>query len=181
MSVIVSDETGNAKHVSPGEEGSFARSGYIPIGYYNDPHKTAETILVVDGRKWLLLGDEAILEKDGTITVLGRGSNCINTGGEKVFPEEVEQGLKANPEIYDCLVVGLPGKRYGNMVAAVVVPKEGAKLDLSSVQLHARQHIAGYKLPRELHIVEEVPRTPSGKPEYPKALELVVSRKFLSL
>ena len=101
MSVITDVEGEPHRHVEPGEMGIFARSGYIPVGYYNDPVKTAKTIVEVDGKAWLLLGDEARLEEDDSITVYGRGSNCINTGGEKIFPEEVEQALKANPR---CLI-----------------------------------------------------------------------------
>ena len=179
MSVINYDESGVAQHVNPGEEGIFSRSGYIPIGYYNDIEKTAKTILDIEGKSWLLLGDEARLEDDGTITVFGRGSNCINSGGEKVFPEEVEQALKINPHIYDCLVVGIPDDRYGNLVAAVVAPKEGSSLDLHSMQLEVRKHVAGYKVPRQLHLVADVPRTPSGKPDYPKALQLALSNEFI--
>ncbi len=179
MSVINYDDSGLAKHASPGEEGIFSRSGHIPIGYYNDKEKTAKTILDIEGKNWLLLGDEARLEDDGTITVFGRGSNCINSGGEKVFPEEVEQALKINPDIYDCLVVGIPDDRYGNLVTAVVAPKPGRSLDLNSLQLHVRAHVAGYKVPRQLHLVEYVPRTPSGKPDYPKALQLALSNEFV--
>ena len=179
MSVINYDESGSAQHVDLGEEGIFSRSGYIPIGYYNDPEKTAKTILNIDGKSWLLLGDEARLEDDGTITVFGRGSNCINSGGEKVFPEEVEQALKINPHIYDCLVVGIPDDRYGSLVAAVVAPNEGSSLDLHSVQLEVRKYLAGFKVPRQLHLVADVPRTPSGKPDYPKALQLALSNEFI--
>ena len=155
--------------------GIFARSGYIPVGYYNDPVKTAKTIVEVDGQAWLLLGDEARLEEDNSITVFGRGSNCINTGGETVFPEEVEQALKANPAIFDCLVVATPDERFGSKVTALVAPRGDAVLTLAAVQEDARKYIAGYKVPRELHVVEEVPRAPSGKPAYPKALEIALS------
>ena len=161
-----------------GETGIFSRSGYIPVGYYNDPEKTARTIVEVDGTPWLLLGDEARLEEDNTITVFGRGSNCINSGGEKIFPEEVEQALKANPAIFDCLVVATPDERFGSQVTAVVAPRGNAAIDLASVQEDARKHIAGYKLPRELHVVDEVPRAPSGKPAYPKALEIALSGRY---
>ena len=121
MSVITDDEGEPHRHVAPGEMGIFARSGYIPVGYYNDPVKTAKTIVEVDGKPWLLLGDEAQLEDDNSITVFGRGSNCINTGGEKVFPEEVEQALKAHPDIFDCLVVGTPDERFGSKVSGCSV------------------------------------------------------------
>lgn len=179
MSVITDEEGQPHRHVAPGEMGIFARSGYIPVGYYNDPVKTAKTIVEVDGKAWLLLGDEARLEEDNSITVYGRGSNCINTGGEKVFPEEVEQALKANPGIFDCLVVGAPDERFGSRVVAVVAARGDAVLDLAAVQEDARKYVAGYKLPRELHVVDEVPRAPSGKPAYPRALEIALSGEYL--
>ena len=175
MSVISDVEGEPHRHVAAGEMGIFARSGYIPVGYYNDPVKTAKTIVEVDGKPWLLMGDEARLEDDNSITVYGRGSNCINTGGEKVFPEGVEQALKANPGIFDCLVVGVPDERFGSRVAAVVSARGDARLDLASVQEEARNYVAGYKVPRELHVVDEVPRAPSGKPAYPKALEIALA------
>ena len=175
MSVISDVEGEPHRHVAAGEMGIFARSGYIPVGYYNDPVKTAKTIVEVDGKPWLLLGDEALLEDDNSITVYGRGSNCINTGGEKVFPEEVEQALKANPGIFDCLVVGVPDDRFGSWVAAVVSARGDTRLDLASGQEEARTYVAGYKVPRELHVVDEVPRAPSGKPAYPKALEIALA------
>jgi len=177
MSVITDVEGEPNQHVAPGDMGIFARSGYIPVGYYNDPVKTAKTIVDVDGQAWLLLGDEARLEEDNSITVYGRGSNCINTGGEKVFPEEVEQALKANPAVFDCLVVAIPDERFGSRVAAVVARRGNAEVSLAALQEDARNYIAGYKLPRELHIVDEVPRAPSGKPAYPKALEIALAGK----
>jgi acyl-CoA synthetase (AMP-forming)/AMP-acid ligase II len=173
---VVSDVEGQPHlHVKPGDMGIFARSGFIPVGYYNDPEKTAKTIVEVDGKPWLLLGDEARLEDDGSITVYGRGSNCINSGGEKIFPEEVEQALKAHPDIFDCLVVATPDERFGSKVTAVAAVRGDAQLNLESVQEEARKHIAGYKVPRELHVVEVVPRAPSGKPAYPKALEIALA------
>ncbi|TDG14079.1 acyl-CoA synthetase [Seongchinamella unica] len=175
MSVISDHEGEPHAHVAPGEMGIFARSGYIPVGYYNDPEKTAKTIVEVEGKPWLLLGDEARLEEDNSITVYGRGSNCINSGGEKIFPEEVEQALKANPAIFDCLVVATPDERFGSRVAAVVALRGDSSITLEQLQADARQHIAGYKLPRELHVVDEVPRAPSGKPAYPKALEIALA------
>ena len=113
---------------------------------------------------------------EGTIKRLtDRGFGFINTGGEKVFPEEVEQALKANPDIFDCLVVGVPDERFGSRVAAVVSPRGDAQLSLATVQGEARKYIAGYKIPRELHVVAEVPRAPSGKPAYPKALAIALA------
>jgi acyl-CoA synthetase (AMP-forming)/AMP-acid ligase II len=179
MSVISDDEGEAHRHVLPGETGIFSRSGYIPVGYYNDPVKTAKTFIEVEGETWLLLGDEARLEEDNTITVYGRGSNCINSGGEKVFPEEVEQALKANPGIFDALVVATPDERFGSKVTAIIASRGGADITLESVQEDARKHIAGYKLPRELHLVDEVPRAPSGKPAYSRALEIALAGEHL--
>ena len=174
MSVVSDVEGEPHRHVARGEMGIFARSGHIPVGYYNDPVKTARTIVDVDGTPWLLLGDEARLEEDDSITVYGRGSNCINSGGEKIFPEEVEQALKANPAIFDCLVVATPDERFGSKVTAVVALRGDSEVTLDAVQEDARNYIAGYKVPRELHVVDEVPRAPSGKPAYPKALEIAL-------
>tara|TARA_R110000823_G_scaffold291009_7_gene409367 strand:+ start:399 stop:2033 length:1635 start_codon:yes stop_codon:yes gene_type:complete len=173
---VLSDGGGEPyRHAKPGETGIFARSGHIPVGYYNDPEKTARTFIEVDGKTWLLTGDEARLEEDGSITVYGRGSNCINSGGEKIFPEEVEEAVKAHPDVFDCLVVDTPDDRFGSKVTAVVSTREGASVSLESIQAEARKHVAGYKVPRELHIVDEIPRAPSGKPAYPKARELALS------
>jgi len=133
----------------------------------------------VEDKIWLLTGDEAKLEDDNSISVYGRGSNCINSGGEKIFPEEVEQALKAHPKIFDALVVATPDDRWGSKVTAVVSTRDGAKVNLDSVQAEARKHIAGYKVPRELHLVTEVPRAPSGKPAYPEAEKIALSKQFL--
>tara|TARA_R100000005_G_scaffold59856_1_gene30565 strand:+ start:17280 stop:18908 length:1629 start_codon:yes stop_codon:yes gene_type:complete len=178
MSVLAQAEDGSYREVAHGEKGIFSRSGYIPVGYYNDPVKTAATFVPVNGTLWLLTGDEARLEQDNTITVYGRGSNCINTGGEKVFPEEVEQALKNHPAVFDCLVVGTPDERLGSKVTAVVALRDGHSLSLSSLQEEARKHVAGYKVPREVHVVAEVPRAPSGKPAYPKALDIALSGQY---
>ena len=180
MDVIASAEDGSHHHAAAGEMGIFARSGYIPVGYYNDPEKTAKTFVSVDDKTWLLTGDEARLEEDGSITVFGRGSNCINSGGEKIFPEEVEEALKAHPAVFDCLVVDAPDDRFGSRVAAVVALRGEETLSLESLQEEARKHVAGYKIPRELHLVDEIPRTPSGKPIYPRAREIALSGDYLA-
>ena len=173
---VISDVEGEPhRHVEPGEMGIFSRSGYIPVGYYNDPEKTAKTFIEVEGKTWLLTGDEARLEDDDSITVFGRGSNCINSGGEKIFPEEVEQALKAHPAIFDALVVATPDERWGSKVTAVIATRGGAQLSLEEVQQEARKHLSGYKVPRELHIVDQVPRAPSGKPNYAAAREIATS------
>jgi acyl-CoA synthetase (AMP-forming)/AMP-acid ligase II len=162
--------------VEPGSGvvGKLARSGNIPIGYYKDPEKTAKTFLTdADGKRWVVAGDFASLEADGTITLLGRGSVCINSGGEKIFPEEVEHVLKAHPAIYDVLVVGVPDDRWGQAVCAVLQVRDGAEVpSLDEVQEHARTHLARYKVPRHLVTVGEISRSPSGKPDYPWATDL---------
>jgi acyl-CoA synthetase (AMP-forming)/AMP-acid ligase II len=178
MDVITDVEGEPHAHVKPGETGIFARSGYIPVGYYNDPVKTAKTFIEVDGKTWLLTGDESRLEEDGSITVYGRGSNCINSGGEKIFPEEVEEAVKAHPQVFDCLVVDTPDDRFGSKVTAVIAVRDNSSVSLESIQQVAREHVAGYKVPRELHIVPEIPRAPSGKPAYPKAKEIALSGDY---
>ncbi|GAA2075024.1 acyl-CoA synthetase [Actinomadura alba] len=153
--------------VAPGEIGRLARSGHIPLGYYNDPDKTASTFFRdADGKRWSIPGDYATLNEDGTIVLLGRGSLVINTGGEKVYPEEVEVALKDHPGVYDVVVVGLPDERFGQRVAAVVAPVRGAELTLEELTEHCRDRLAGYKLPRQLQLVAEVQRTAVGKSDY---------------
>ena len=157
--------------VEPGSGvmGKLARSGNIPLGYYNDPQKTAETFVTVDGVRYAIPGDHATVEADGTITLLGRGSVSINSGGEKIFPEEVEAAVKSHPDVYDAVVVGLRDERWGERVVAVVELRLGASPTLEDVQAHCRTRIAGYKVPRQLCVVEQVQRSPSGKPDYPWA------------
>ena len=170
---VVLDE--NLEVVQPGSGvvGKVARKGNIPIGYYKDPVKTAETF-VTDrhGVRYAMPGDFAMLEADGTITLLGRGSVSINSGGEKIFPEEVEAAVKSHPDVYDCIVVGVPDERWGQRVAAVVQTRDGGVPELESLQEHCRTKIAGYKVPREVHVVPEIRRSPSGKPDYPWAKEV---------
>ncbi len=157
--------------VEPGSNviGRVARSGDIPLGYYGDPRKTAETFVEVDGTRYVIPGDLALVEADGSVTLLGRGSQSINSGGEKIFPEEVEAAVKSHPAVYDAVVVGVPDDRWGQRVAAVVQAREGMSPELASVQEHCRTKIAGYKVPRELHIVALMQRSPSGKADYPWA------------
>ncbi|MGW7368659.1 acyl-CoA synthetase [Streptomyces sp. NPDC054841] len=153
--------------VAVGEPGRIAQRGHVPLGYYNDPDKTAETFFQKGEERWVLLGDMATVDEGGVVTVLGRGSQCINTGGEKVYPEEVEQALKAHPDVYDALVAGVPDATWGNHVAAVVQLRAGASpLDLDSVQAHCRTRLAGYKIPRQLVITPAIQRSPSGKADY---------------
>ncbi|MEV6510082.1 acyl-CoA synthetase [Streptomyces sp. NPDC051642] len=162
--------------VAVGEIGRVAQCGHVPLGYYNDPRKTAETFFEKDGQRWVLLGDMATVDGEGVVTVLGRGSQCINTGGEKVYPEEVEQALKSHPDVYDALVAGVPDVRWGNHVAAVVQLRAGAERpSLDVIQTHCRTHLAGYKIPRQLVIAESIQRSPSGKADYRWAREVAVA------
>jgi acyl-CoA synthetase (AMP-forming)/AMP-acid ligase II len=161
--------------VAPGSGvmGRLARTGHIPLGYYKDEAKTAERFVTVGGVRYVLPGDLATVEEDGRITVYGRGSNCINTGGEKVFPEEVEEALKAHPDVFDALVVGLADDRWMQRVAAVVQPRAGSHPSIDALQAHCRGLIAGYKVPRQIAIVPECARSPSGKPDYPWAKKIL--------
>lgn len=156
------------KPVAPGSGviGRVARSGHIPLGYYKDAAKSAETFVEIAGERWVLPGDLASIDADGNIVVHGRGSGCINTGGEKVFPEEVESAVVDCDDVADVVVVGVPDERWGQRVAAVVAPAPGASPDLETIQAHCRDHIAGYKVPRELILVDRVERSPSGKADY---------------
>ncbi|CAL9354514.1 acyl-CoA synthetase [Streptomyces sp. enrichment culture] len=162
--------------VAAGRVGRVAQCGHVPLGYYNDPAKTAETFFERDGERWVLLGDMATVDAEGVVTVLGRGSQCINTGGEKVYPEEVEQALKAHPDVYDALVAGVPDPRWGHHVAAVVQLREGAaRPSLEDIRTHCRDRLAGYKIPRQLVITDEVRRSPSGKADYRWAREVAAA------
>jgi acyl-CoA synthetase (AMP-forming)/AMP-acid ligase II len=163
---LVLDEDMNPLPPGTGHVGWLARKGRIPLGYYKDEEKTARTFMVKDGERYVMAGDMAILEADGTITLLGRGSLCINSGGEKIFPEEVEAALKSHPSVFDALVVGVPDEKWGERVAAVVQPRAGTSVLLEDLDKHCRTKIAGYKVPRELHLVDEIGRQPSGKPDY---------------
>ena len=165
-----------AGDVAPvGEVGLLARRGHVPIGYYKDAEKTAATFTELHGVRWAIPGDRAMIEDDGTITVLGRGSQCINTGGEKVFPEEVEAILKSHPDVFDAVVVGVPDERWGESVAAVVAPRAGHSVTLDRLSEYCRTALAGYKVPRRLVVVEMVERTPAGKPNYRWAKEIAVT------
>jgi len=149
-----------------GEEGIIARTGYLPTGYFGDEEKTRETFIEVDGQAYVLGGDAARVEHDGSITVLGRGSMCINTGGEKVYPEEVEVCLKTHVSVRDVLVVGISHERWGQQVAAVVSLHSGADESEEALQDFVRKTLAGYKVPRLIALVPEVSRSVVGKPDY---------------
>jgi acyl-CoA synthetase (AMP-forming)/AMP-acid ligase II len=158
-----------------GTIGRLARGGSVPVGYYKDPAKSAATFLVIDGARYSVPGDFARIEEGGRVTLLGRGSNCVNTGGEKVYPEEVEMAIKGHPAVYDTLVVGVPDEKYGQAVAAVVELREGETLELEDLRTFLRSHLSGYKLPRSLTIVDRIPRNATGKAQYPAAKELALA------
>jgi acyl-CoA synthetase (AMP-forming)/AMP-acid ligase II len=160
-----------------GRIGRMARGGNVPLRYYKDPEKSAATFVEVDGKRYSIPGDYARVEADGRMTLLGRGSVCINSGGEKIYPEEVESALKSHPDVYDAIVVGVPDDRWGQRVAAVVQPRPGAAPTLDDLAEHCRTHIAGYKVPRELHVVGEIRRSPSGKPDYPWAKQVATGQQ----
>jgi acyl-CoA synthetase (AMP-forming)/AMP-acid ligase II len=163
---VVLDDDGNEVKPGSGVRGFIAKKGNIPVGYYKDEKKTAETFKTIDGVRYAIPGDWATVEEDGSVTMLGRGSVSINSGGEKIYPEEVEAALKGHPDVFDALVVGVPDPRYGQHVAAVVQPRPGAKVSLSDLDGFVRAEIAGYKVPRSLWLVDEVKRSPAGKPDY---------------
>lgn len=153
--------------------GMLARRGHLPLGYYKDEPKTKATFVEIDGQRWVLTGDMGVLEGDGTITLCGRGSSSINTGGEKVFPEEVEQVLIDHPSIDDSVVVGKADPRWGERVVAIVKTSRQDPPTLEEIQHHARARLAGYKLPRELIVVDKIERLPSGKPDLRWAKNMV--------
>ncbi|GAA4579302.1 acyl-CoA synthetase [Planotetraspora phitsanulokensis] len=174
--IAVLDEKLRPVEPGSGVMGMVARSGRIAFGYYNDPDKTERTFVTDgDGTKWLLTGDLAMVEEDGTIQIFGRGSQCINTGGEKVFPEEVEAVLKGHPSVFDAVVTGIPDDRWGSRVAAVVQPYEGTAPTWEELDVHCRGLLSGYKVPRTYAFVEEVLRSPAGKADYRWAKQVAES------
>ncbi len=155
----------NMKPVAIGETGWIARTGHVPLGYYRDEEKTKRTFATIDGQRFVVPGDRGILEEE-TIVLLGRGSICINTGGEKVFPEEVEEALKGHPAVMDAIVVGLPDDKWGQRVSALVQLREGVSADDDALATHCREKIAGYKVPRSWFFLDSLNRQPSGKADY---------------
>jgi acyl-CoA synthetase (AMP-forming)/AMP-acid ligase II len=166
---MVVDEAGRPLGV--GETGMLAKAGHVPLRYHNDPARSALAFIKYAGRRFAIPGDVARAEQDGTITVLGRQSSCINTGGEKVYPNEVEGVLMAHSAVADCVVVGVPDDRWGQRVSAIVELRVGFSVGLMELQEHARDTLAGYKIPRSLCRVEHIVRQPSGKADYRWALE----------
>lgn len=164
---VVLDEALRVVQPGSGVVGKIARTGHIPLEYYKDPKKSAETFFTApDGQRYSMPGDFARVEADGQVTLLGRGSVSINSGGEKIYPEEVEHAIKSHPACWDSVVIGVPDERWGSRVAAIVQPREGATITLEDLQTHCRQHLAGYKIPRQLTLVAAIERSPAGKPDY---------------
>jgi acyl-CoA synthetase (AMP-forming)/AMP-acid ligase II len=162
----VLDEDGNPVQPGSGVRGVIAKRGHIPVGYFKDEKKTAETFKTYHGVRYAIPGDFAEVDADGSVTMLGRGSVSINSGGEKIYPEEVEAALKGHPDVFDALVVGVPDPRFGQQVAAVVHPRDGVRPTLAELDAFVRTEIAGYKVPRSLWLVDEIKRSPAGKPDY---------------
>ncbi len=159
-------EEGNDVIAGSDEKGRVAVKGFTPIGYYKDPEKSAATFLTIDGARYSMPGDWATVDADGTINLLGRGSVCINTGGEKVFPEEVEEVLKEHPTVYDAVVVGVPDDKFGEMITAVVEPREGITLIESDLIDHVKRHLAAYKAPKRIFEVGSIGRAANAKVDY---------------
>jgi len=160
--------TEDHREVEPGsgEIGKVAVGGHQPIGYYKDPEKTAATFITIDGQRYSVPGDFATVEADGTITLLGRGSVCINTGGEKVFPEEVEEVLKTHDSIHDAVVVGVPDEKFGEAITAVVELDAPAQLDEAELIAHVKHHLATFKAPKRCITIDTIGRAPNGKVDY---------------
>jgi len=165
--------TPDHRPVTPGspEPGFIARGGNIPVGYWKDSAKTATTFPVIEGKRWSIPGDFCLLHDDSSITLLGRGSVCINTAGEKVYPEEVEEVLKQHASVEDALVVGAPDDKWGNAVTAVVELSQGAVFDEAVLRTHVRDNLAGYKTPKRVLAVKQMFRASNGKPDYKLAVE----------
>jgi acyl-CoA synthetase (AMP-forming)/AMP-acid ligase II len=169
--------TDDGRDVTPGsgEHGLLAIGGRQPLGYYNDPEKTASTFRILDGKRFVVPGDWATVEEDGTVNLIGRGSECINTGGEKVFPEEVEIALKTHDSVSDAVVLGIPHTRFGQSIVAVVELKRGESADQDDLIAHVKSRISAYKAPRRIQFVEAIDRLPNGKADLKAVRELVLA------
>ncbi len=176
-SVVLDEDHRILDMAEVGAVGRLARSGSVPLGYYKDPEKSARTFIEIDGTRYSVPGDFARIEADNKVTLLGRGSNCINTGGEKVYPEEVEMALKAHPDVYDVLVVGIADENYGQAVSAVIQPRGESRPGADELRAFLRPMLSGYKLPRTVTYVDEIPRSATGKANYPKAKELATTAR----
>ena len=174
--------TEDGRRVEPGsgERGLVAVGGFIPLGYYKDEVKSASTFRTFEGQRWSVPGDWAEVHPDGTLLLLGRGSVCINTGGEKVFPEEVEESLKQHASVRDAVAVGVPDQRFGEAICAVVEAADGAEPDLTVLAAHVKEHLAAYKAPRHLVLVPTIGRAPNGKVDYKRLRGVALDRLGLA-
>ena len=165
--------TEDGRDVVPGsgERGLLAVTGALPSGYYKDDAKSAATWREIDGTRYAIPGDWATVDADGSITLLGRGSVCINSGGEKIFPEEVEEVLKQHPAVDDCTVVGVPNEKWGEVITAVVAFRPGKTVQDAALIAFARERISAYKTPKHVVVVERILRSPAGKADYRWARE----------
>ena len=168
MSATTKVFTEDGRPVEPGssETGMVAAGGNVPIGYYKDPDKSRATFKTIDGVRYSFPGDWARVEADGTLTLLGRGSQCINSAGEKIYPEEVEEAIKRHDDVVDCLVVGLPDEKFGQCVAAVASVAPGADLTEEGLRSYIKTKLSAYKAPKKITLVEKVQRAPNGKADY---------------
>jgi fatty-acyl-CoA synthase len=174
--VKVFTEDGREVRPGSGEPGFVAHGGAIPLGYYKDPEKTARTFKTIAGVRYVIPGDWCTVEDDGTLVLLGRGSVCINTGGEKVYPEEVEEALKTHPAVYDALVVGVPDEKWGQAVVGLVEPNRGATASEDDLRQHVRARLAGFKTPKRVLFVDSIGRAPNGKADYVAMTQLAEQR-----
>ena len=171
----VIDEQGQDVEPGSGQIGRVAVKGVTPVGYYKDPDKSAATFLEIDGDRYSVPGDWAEVAADGTLVLLGRGSVCINTGGEKVFPEEVEEALKEHPTVLDAVAVGVPDEKFGEAITAVVEPAPGQAVDEAEVIAHVKGRLAGYKAPKRVLVVDTIGRAPNGKVDYKRLRQEAVA------
>jgi fatty-acyl-CoA synthase len=162
---VITDD-GRAVEPGSGETGRVAVGGYQPIGYYKDPEKSAATFIEFEGKRYSVPGDYATVEADGSLTLLGRGSVCINTGGEKVYPEEVEEVLKTFEAVADAVAVGLPDEKFGEAITAVVELTPGNDLDEGAIIAHVKGKLAAYKAPKRVLSIDTIGRAPNGKVDY---------------
>jgi acyl-CoA synthetase (AMP-forming)/AMP-acid ligase II len=170
--------TDDGRDVVPGsgELGRVALRGRTPVGYYKDPVKSAATFVTIDGVRYSIPGDWAEVLADGTVKLLGRGSQCINTGGEKVYPEEVEEVLKQHPDVADAAVVGVPDDRFGEAITALVEPRAGVEVDEAALIAHVKAHLAHFKAPKRVLPIATVGRAPNGKLDYRRMKTEAVDR-----
>ena len=177
---VLNEETGEPLVPGSDEIGLVAMGGFIPLGYYNDPVKTAQTFRTFAGTRYSIPGDYATVDADGVVHLLGRGSACINTGGEKVYPDEVELELRKHKSVFDCAVVGVPDPRFGEKVVAIIQVTENHYLDGAELTAWCRRKLAGYKMPREWIFVDSLERSAAGKADHKKLRAVALDRLGLS-